>query len=609
MKVGAWYKPGGKTDFVLWSPYNKEIKLKIKKPFEKIIPLNRTERGYLFANVEELPPGAEYSYLVDGDERPDPASQYQPGGVHEASAVVDHYSFGWEDDTWKNLPLEDYIMYELHTGTFTDRSTFDGIIEKLDYLKELGINAIELMPVAQFPGERNWGYDGAHPFAVQNSYGGPEGLKRLVNAAHVKGIAVVLDVVYNHLGPEGNYLSEFAPYFTGKYNTPWGNALNFDDAYSDEVRNYFIQNATYWFEHFHIDALRLDAIHAIFDNSAYPFLRELSDTVNNFAAAKGRPFYLIAESGLNDAKVINNATPGDFNMHSQWSDDFHHIVHVLLTGEKNGYYEDYHGVEQLEKFFREGQIYTGEYSQFRKRRFGNSTATQPSIKFTVCTQNHDQTGNRMLGERLATLVSFEAQKLAAGINLLSPFLPLLFMGEEYGENNPFQYFVHHNDPNLVEAVRKGRKREFKEFRWKGEVPDPQDTETFNRSMPDWEKTSQGKHATLLSLYRKLIELRNEMKPVNLPKEKIVPASQADLKLFSLLLDNGENKKLVIFNFNIKKIKVKLTHIQGKWRNLMDSSATVWDGPGNLVPDIVEDINVLEMNALSFVLLEKILRNE
>ncbi len=604
MKTGAWYKGNCKADFVLWSPFNKDIQLKITRPFEKTIPMNRTAKGYLYAEVDGMENGAEYFYLVNGEERPDPASHFQPRGVHQPSAIVDHHAFQWDDTEWKNIPLEDYVMYEIHTGTFSPEGTFDGIINKLDYLKNLGVSAIEIMPVAQFPGERNWGYDGVHPYAVQNSYGGPDGLKRLVNEAHKKGLAVILDVVYNHLGPEGNYLSLFAPYFTGKYNTPWGKAVNFDDSYSDEVRNYFIQNAIYWMEHFHVDAIRLDAIHAIYDNSAYPFLRELSDTVKNFSVAKDRPFYLIAESGLNDLKVINDLTPGDFNMHSQWSDDFHHVLHALLTGEKNGYYIDYDAVGQLEKFFRHGQIFTGEYSEFRKRRFGNDTSLMPPERFTVCAQNHDQTGNRMMGERLSQLVSFESQKLAAGITLMSPFLPLLFMGEEYGEDNPFQYFVHHNDPNLVEAVRKGRKREFREFRWKGEVPDPQDIETFNRSKLDWNKQREGRYEKLLSFYKQLIQWRKEKKLGVTPWKHVHPASDDELRLFSLLRDEPGNEHLIIFSFNMKKIKVKLTHVQGKWRKLMDSSSTEWDGPGSLVLDFVEDFNVLEMNQMSFVLLEK-----
>ncbi len=376
------------------------------------------------------------------------------------------------------------IMYELHAGTFIPEGTFDAVIPGLDHLKDLGINATDIMPVAQFPGERNWGYDGVYPFAVQNSYGGPDGLKRIVNECHTKGIAVILDVIYNHLGPEGNYLRDYGPYFTDRYKTPWGQAINFDGPYSNEVRNFFIENALSWLKNYHIEGLRIDAIHGIYDMSAQPFLPELAERVEEFSQQEGRKFYLIAESDLNNSYALRPRDSGGSGLDALWCDDFHHALHTLLTGETDGYYVDFGKIGHLVKSFREGFVYSGQYSAFRKRNHGNSSADIPPDRFVVFSQNHDQTGNRLKGERLSSLVSFESLKLAAGVVLLSPYIPLIFMGEEYGETAPFLFFISHSDPELIKAVRQGRKDEFKTFNWKDEPPDPQDIETFMRSKLD-----------------------------------------------------------------------------------------------------------------------------
>jgi maltooligosyltrehalose trehalohydrolase len=460
--------------------------------------------------VQGIEPGARYVFRLENDrDRPDPASRYQPEGVHGPSEVVDHTAFSWTDKGWSGLALQSMIMYELHTGTFTPEGTFDAIISRLGDLKDLGINAIELMPVAQFPGKRNWGYDGVYPFAVQNSYGGPEGLKRLVNACHARDIAAILDVVYNHLGPEGNYVGEYGPYFTDKYRTPWGNAINFDGSYSDEVRNFFVRNALSWITDYHIDALRIDAIHGIFDYSARHFLRELGEAVHARAGELGRRIYVIPESDLNDVRVISPPELGGYGLDAQWNDDFHHCLHTLLTGEKSGYYKDFGAIDQMERAYRDGFVYSGQYSPFRKRRHGSSSKDRPASQFVVFSQNHDQVGNRMQGERLSSLVSFEALKLAAGCVILSPYLPLLFMGEEYGETAPFLYFVSHSDPGLIEAVRNGRKEEFKAFGWEGEPPDPQDERTFLASELHWEERTKGSHETLLRFYKQLIACERE----------------------------------------------------------------------------------------------------
>ena len=501
MRPGARYLGNGASEFVVWAPLVKNMAVKVVSAPERLVPMERNESGYWTAMVSDLPPGTRYLYRLDNDrDRPDPASHFQPEGVHGPSEIVDHTTFPWQDTTWKGLPLPSMIMYELHIGTFTEEGTFDAAISRLAGLKELGINAIELMPVSQFPGSRNWGYDGVYPYAVQNTYGGPEGLKRFVDACHNRGIVVILDVVYNHIGPEGNYVWDFGPYFTDRYRTPWGRAINFDGAFSDEVRNYFINNALHWVREYHLDALRIDAIHGIFDFSAKHFLQELGEAVHLEAEALGRSVYVIPESDLNDVRVINPAEIGGYGLDAQWNDDFHHALHALITGELKGYYEDFGKVEQLEKSLREGFIYSGQYSCFRKRRHGNDSKERPAHQFVVFSQNHDQVGNRMLGDRISKLASFEALKLAAGLVILSPSLPLLFMGEEYGEDAPFLYFVSHEDMDLIEAVRTGRKEEFKPFSWEGEPPDPQSEETFRASKLDWQKRTQGHHHVLLGFY-------------------------------------------------------------------------------------------------------------
>ena len=451
--LGAIYLGDGRCSFRVWAPRAQQVEVRIVAPGQRIIPLRRDERGYHEVVAESVDPGTRYFYRLDGEsERPDPASRFQPEGVHGPSQVVDS-RFSWGDAGWFGLPLRDYIIYELHVGTFTGEGTFAAVVTHLEQLKELGITVLELMPVAQFPGSRNWGYDGTYPFAVQNSYGGPDGLKHLVSACHQRGLAVVLDVVYNHLGPEGNYLGDFAPYFTDRYRTPWGPAVNFDGAHSDEVRRFFIENALSWVTEFHVDGLRIDAVHAILDFSAKPFLQELAEAVHAQAERLNRRIYLIPESDLNDTRLIRAPEVGGFGLDAQWNDDFHHALHTLLTGERTGYYEDFGEIRHLVKGFREGFVYSGEYSPYRRRRHGNSSRSLPAHRFVVFAQNHDQVGNRLRGDRLSHLVSLEALKLAAGVILLSPFIPLLFMGEEYGEIAPFEYFVSHSDPGLIEAVR------------------------------------------------------------------------------------------------------------------------------------------------------------
>jgi len=588
--IGARYHGNGECSFLVWAPFAREVHVDIVHPQGRSIPLARIEKGYWHCTVPDVRPGTRYFYRLDnGPRRPDPASHHQPEGVHGLSEVVDHGAFCWEDLEWQGLPLETMLIYELHVGTFTPRGTFDAIIERLKDLADLGINTLEIMPVAQFPGERNWGYDGVCPFAVHNSYGGPEGLRRLVNACHASGFAVILDVVNNHLGPEGNYTHEFGPYFTCKYNTPWGRAINFDDAWSDEVREFFIQNALHWFEHYHIDALRLDAIHGIYDTGAKHILAELAERVEEFSRARGRKFHLIAESDLNDVRVVQEREQGGYAINVQWNDDFHHAVHTLLTGEREGYYADFGRVEHLIKAYREGFVYSWEYSFYRNRHHGSPSGDIPAGRFLAFIQNHDQVGNRMLGERLAQLVSFEALKCAAGLLLVSPYIPLLFMGEEYGEESPFLYFIDHSDEGLIKAVREGRKREFASFCWKGEPPDPQDEDAFLRSKLRWEKRTEGKHRALRAFYTELIRLRKQSPALSrLDKDALSIRRIEGSNLVQLIRRHGEDSILALMHLEDKETTERLDSLKGKWRKLLDSSDELWMGPGGSMPDRIAE---------------------
>lgn len=584
--LGATYLGNGRCQFVVWAPSANSVELHLPgtdSP-DSYLSMAAQPRGYFSLSTEGVEPGTLYRYRIDGErELPDPASRFQPQGVHGPSQVVDPH-FSWTDQGWFGLPLQQYVLYELHIGTFTAEGTFEAAIRHLDRLKDLGITAVELMPVAQFPGSRNWGYDGVYPFAVHESYGGPRELKRLVDACHSKGLAAVLDVVYNHLGPEGNYLSHFGPYFTKRYRTPWGEAVNFDGPYSDEVRRFFIENALYWIGEFHFDALRLDAVHAIVDHTAYPFLRELSDAAHKLAYQLNRQIFMIPESSLNDVRLVQPKELGGFGMDGQWNDDFHHSLHTLLTGEKSGYYVDFGRVDDLAKCLAQGYVYTGQYSEFRRHRHGNDSRQVPAHKFVICAQNHDQIGNRRLGERLSQLVSFEAQKLAAACVLLSPCIPMLFMGEEYGETAPFLYFISHSDPQLIEAVRRGRRDEFGSFGWKGELPDPQAEETFHRSKLRTELCEQQQHRTLFELHRELIHLRKTHPALaHLSKEDLEVTVFEKLKLLCVRRWNDVSEAFAVFHFGDAQASFAVALPAGHWQTLLDSSDHRWLGAGTSIP--------------------------
>jgi maltooligosyltrehalose trehalohydrolase len=481
LPVGASYLGNARCAFRVWAPSARELFVDVYSPRPQTIRLSTSGGGLWHGVGDQIEPGARYKYrFSDGRVFADPASRSQPVGVHGPSEVVDP-AFPWTDAHWHGLPVEDYVIYEMHIGTFTPEGTFHSATGHLSYLRELGITAVEIMPVAQFPGSRNWGYDGVYPFAVQNSYGGAAGFKRFIDAAHGLGLAVVLDVVYNHLGPEGNYLGQFGPYFTDRYRTPWGEAINFDGADNCPVRAYFVENALYWVRDFHLDGLRLDAVHAIHDNSHRHILAEIAEEVHACGRALHRTINVIAESDLNEVRIVLAGEIGGYGLDAQWSDDFHHALHAVFTGERSGYYEDFGRTEDLAKALSSGFVYSGQYSSYRGRCHGTDCTDIPGRAFVVCAQNHDQIGNRMKGERLSHLVAVDDLKLAAAILLLSPFVPMLFMGQEYADTAPFLYFVSHTDPQLVEAVRQGRKREFQAFLEQGDVPDAQDESTFARS--------------------------------------------------------------------------------------------------------------------------------
>ncbi|MBF2026077.1 MAG: malto-oligosyltrehalose trehalohydrolase [Oscillatoriales cyanobacterium C42_A2020_001] len=613
MKIGAHYLGNGECEFIVWAPKPQTMAIQIVSPEPQTIALKPQENGYWHAIAQDVYPNACYRYRLNEEEtHPDPASRFQPDGVHGASQVID-LQFQWTDQAWKGQPLESLILYELHVGTFTAEGTFAAIIPRLKELKETGINAIEIMPIAQFPGDqnaasevayRNWGYDGVYPFAVQNSYGTPQDLMQLVDACHQHGISVVLDVVYNHFGSEGNYMNHFAPYFTETYQTPWGSAMNFDDAYSQEVRSYFINNALYWLRDFHIDALRLDAVQAIYDLGAKHFLQELTEAVDSLSQATGKKHYLIAESDLNNPILIRPIEAYGYGLDAQWSDDFHHALHVLITGDQQGYYQDFGRCADLAKAYEDTFVYDWKYAPHRHRFHGASCRDRSPTQFVVCIQNHDQIGNQMLGERLLPRTSFEHVKLAAGAVLLSPNIPLLFMGEEYGETAPFTYFVSHSDPELIQAVRQGRRKEFEAFHYEGEPPDPEAVETFLKCKLNWQLRQQGQHQTLLNWYRTLIQLR-QTHPALLQRDRDFIRAWSDEEKRVLVLHRWcETSELVcVMNFN--SISVSLTlPMQEDIQKILDSSDQAWTGPGSKSPTTLSPEQALNIQATSLVVYER-----
>jgi maltooligosyltrehalose trehalohydrolase len=568
--------------------------------------MEKREMGYWCVTIDHVTPGMQYRFLLDNELlRPDPASRCQPQGVHGPSALV-NTEFNWTDGHWQGMEPAHMILYELHTGTFTPSGNFQGIISKLEYLQSLGITAIEIMPIAQFPGHHNWGYDGVYPFAIHEAYGTTGELKQLVNAAHQHGIAVILDVVYNHLGPEGNYLPFFGPYFTDKYMLYWGKAVNFEGPWCDGVRNYYIQNALMWLDEFHIDGLRLDAVHAIFDSSARHIMEELTEQVRQLEQRIQRRKILIAEFDLNNPRYITPVEKGGYGMDAQWVDEFHHALHAVITGESSGYYEDFGGLELLARSLQHSYVYTGQYSPHRKRSFGREPKYTSYNQCIAFIQNHDQVGNRLLGDRLSTMLPAEALKLAAATLLLSPHVPLLFMGEEYGEKNPFQFFTSHTDEVLIAQLREGRRNEFAHFKWEGEVPDPQSETVFNGSKLSWKLDEV---PGLFNLYQHLIAFRKTHPALlNFRRYHAVRNIRIQNNLLQFERHGNEDVLIVCLNFGHDPESVVFEDAL-TYKTLVDSSDEQWEGPGSLLPAVVQPGQPLLINPLSAVVFEQTKKTE
>lgn len=502
--------------FEVWAPTPAVVELLLEG---RTVAMARDDAGWWRADVSDAGHGTRYAFVLDGGPpRPDPRSPHQPDGIDGWSAVVDPGRFPWTDRAWRGLPLAGSVLYELHVGTFSPSGTFDGVIERLPHLVELGVDAIELLPVAEASGERGWGYDGVDLYAPHHAYGGPEGLDRLVDACHRAGLGVIIDVVYNHLGPVGNHLAAFGPYFTDRHHTPWGEAVNVDQAGADEVRRFIVDNALHWLRDHHCDGLRLDAVHAIRDDSPLHLLEQLAVEVDALSAQLGRTLLVIAENDTNDPRLVRSREAGGYGLDAAWADEWHHAVHRALTGEVSGYYADVEDPQSLPKALRQAWVSDGTWSPSRRRHHGRPPAGLAPSRFVVSTQNHDQIGNRACGERLSQLVSEGRLHVAAALLLTSPFTPMLFQGEEWGARTPFQYFTDHQDPALAEAVRVGRRAEFAAFGWPPEaVPDPQDPATFERSRLDWTELQQPRHQQLLSWHRELIRLRRQLPALTDPR--------------------------------------------------------------------------------------------
>lgn len=559
----------GDVRFCVWGYDAETIDLHLLNT-DTYIPMTRDDHGYYTCTVSDVENGDRYQYRIDGDkERPDMGSRYQPEGVHGPSAFIDQH-FTWSDAGFVPPSLRNSVIYELHVGTFSEEGTFRGIVPHLQRLREMGVTTLQLMPIAEFPGGRNWGYDGVQLFAPNHDYGTPDDLRYLVNEAHRLGLAVMLDVVYNHLGPEGNYLWDYAPYFTDRYQGAWGDSLNFDGEHSDAVRNHFLSNAIYWLDEFHIDGLRLDATHALLDFSAVTFLDELVLRVDEWADAHNRRVYLIAENDQSNRRLLLPREANGVGLDAQWLDDLHHAIHTLLTGEHDGYYADYGEFDQLVKCLREGYIYSGQYTPSRKRTHGTSSADIRADKFIVATQTHDQVGNRMLGERLNQLVDFDALRLATGLLLLSPYVPMLFMGQEYADPAPFLFFTSFGDADLIEGVRAGRKEEFKDFAWEGDPPDPQDPTTFHKSKLAHDLRYEGQHAQIYQLYHDLLKLRRETAAITNPYRQatriLTPTPQ---HAFWMMRADATQAIYAGFNFEAEQAVTLETPV-GNLRKLYDS---------------------------------------
>lgn len=578
--LGVRWLGDARAQAVVWAPRAHGVEVVLDPEGEaRVVPLAAGRRGYFAGTLTDVAPGTRYRYRLhaaDGSslDRADPASRFQPEGPLGPSAIDPWQDFAWTDAGFRAPPLHEQVVYELHVGTFTPAGTFDAVVDRLDHLVELGITTIELLPVWQFSGGRNWGYDGVLPFAVQDSYGGPEGLRRLVDAAHARGLAVWLDVVYNHVGPEGNHLDDFGPYLTEQRGTPWGPGLNTDAEHADAVRRFVVEHGIACVRELHLDGFRLDAVHGIVDTSAVHLLEEFTTAVKREGERLGKPVHVIAESDLCDPRLVRDVAAGGYGMDAQWADDFHHAVHVALTGERDGYYVDHDGLADLVPMLRDRYLHAGRYSEHRQRTVGRPGRDVPYDRFVVCVQNHDQVGNRMLGERLTALTDRAGLEVAAATLLTAPYVPMLWMGEEYAEPAPFQYFVSHTDLDLVEAVRTGRREEFATFAWQGEAPDPQSEETFTRSTLDLDLAHDGgAHQEMFALYRELIALRRALPVLHDPAghdidATLVPGAQA----IGLHRSGPLGAVVIAINADDREVEVALAHAPGHWDERFSTAA-------------------------------------
>ncbi|GAA2699413.1 malto-oligosyltrehalose trehalohydrolase [Micromonospora olivasterospora] len=542
------------TEFTVWAPEAARVRLRL--PGGRDREMISVPGGWWRAEVPGAGPGTDYAFVLDDSDRalPDPRSAWQPAGVHGPSRLYDHGAFDWTDAAWTGRQLPGSVLYELHVGTFTPEGTFDAAIDRLDHLVDLGVDMVELLPVNAFNGEHNWGYDGVCWYAPHEPYGGPDGLKRLVDAAHAKGLGVILDVVYNHFGPSGAYAPTFGPYLSERSN-PWGRAVNLDGPQSDEVRRYVVDSVRMWLRDYHVDGLRLDAVHAMPDTRATHLLEELAIEVESLSTHLGRPLSLIAESDLNDPRLITPREAGGYGLHAQWNDDAHHALHTLLTGERQGYYGDFGSLESLADVLTGGYFHAGTWSSFRNRSHGRPVDRQrvPGHRFVAYLQNHDQVGNRAAGDRLSATLSPGLLRVGATLLLTAPFTPMLFMGEEWAASTPWQFFTSHPEPELATAVAAGRRREFAAHGWPaGKVPDPQDRQTFLRSRLDWAELDKPEHRRTYDFYRRLIALRKSRPDLSDPRLHAVDVRHGDQ---FLLVRRGEC--LVVANLAGKPQRVNL----------------------------------------------------
>ncbi len=540
------------------------------------LPMERRADGW-WAIDRRMRHGDRYGYLIDGEGPfPDPRSMSQPSGVHGLSECVDHARFTWTDAGWQARPLAAGVIYELHIGTFSEAGTFEGAIPRLPHLVDLGVTFVQLMPVVEFPGDRGWGYDGVDLFAPHHRYGRPDDLKRLVDACHACGLGVLLDVVYNHFGPVGNYLAGFGPYFTHRYHTPWGDAVNFDGAGSDEVRRFFCDNALMWLRDYHVDGLRLDAVHALIDSSATHFLEQLAVEVDTLEAVLGRQLILIAESDLNDPRIVRPREAGGYGIDAQWSDDFHHALHSVITGERSGYYEDFGTCAHLVRALKDVFVYGGAYSAHRGRVHGRPPGDLPGWRFIVAAQNHDQIGNRARGERMSHLASPERVKIAAAILFTAPFVPMLFQGEEWAASTPFYYFTAHEDETLGLQICEGRRKEFAAFGWDpATIPDPQSKSTHEQSRLRWDEVARAAHAEMLAWYRALIALRRDHPSLRDGDHRLVDATFDEARQW-LLIRRADI--VVVCNLSHERALIRT---EGPGRVLLGSAPGIQLGDGSV----------------------------